>query len=62
MSLGVNINSPGDPCELEYMERDTRLLLRRSCLYGRLVLDVIKEMNLSIRDDEAAESDASQLF
>lgn len=57
MALGVNINGPGDPFELEYIELDTALTPQEISPYGRLLLDVIKgDLNLSIRDDEAEES------
>jgi glucose-6-phosphate 1-dehydrogenase len=57
MSLGVNINGPGDPFDLEYIELDAALAPQEISAYGRLILDVLKgDLTLSIRDDEAEES------
>jgi len=57
MALGVNINGPGDPFELEYIELDTELAPQEISAYGRLLLDLLKgDLTLSIRDDEAEES------
>jgi glucose-6-phosphate 1-dehydrogenase len=55
--LGVNINGPGDPFELEYIELDTELAPQEISPYGRLLLDLLRgDLTLSIRDDEAEES------
>jgi len=57
LALGVNINGPGDPFELEYIELDTELAPQEISAYGRLLLDLLKgDLTLSIRDDEAEES------
>lgn len=57
MALGVNINGPGDPFDLEYVELDTALAPEEISAYGRLLLDVLRgDLTLSIRDDEAEES------
>jgi len=55
--LALNINGPGDPFDLEYIELDTDLAPQEISAYGRLILDVVKgDSTLSIRDDEAEES------
>ncbi|MBI4525396.1 MAG: glucose-6-phosphate dehydrogenase [Deltaproteobacteria bacterium] len=57
MALGVNINGPGDPFNLEYVELDTALAPQEISAYGRLLLDLLRgDLTLSIRDDEAEES------
>ncbi|MEW6246398.1 MAG: glucose-6-phosphate dehydrogenase [Nitrospirota bacterium] len=57
ITLGVNINSPGDLFGLERAELDTVLPSPSLPAYGRLLLDVLKgDPLLSIRDDEAEES------
>lgn len=57
MALGVNINGPGDPFELEYVELDAELAPQEISAYGRLILDALNgDLTLSIRDDEAEES------
>jgi len=57
VSLGMNINGPGDPFVLDYVELDTALAPQRPSAYGRLLLDVLRgDPTLSIRDDEAEES------
>lgn len=57
MSLGLNINGPGDPFDLEYAELETALAPQEISAYGRLLLDLLKgDLTLSIRDDEAEES------
>jgi glucose-6-phosphate 1-dehydrogenase len=57
MALGVNINGPGDPFDLEHIELDAALAPQEISAYGRLILDVLKgDLTLSIRDDEAEES------
>jgi len=57
MALGVNINGPGDPFDLEYIELDTDLAPQETSAYGRLLLDLLRgDLTLSIRDDEAEES------
>ena len=55
--LGVNINGPGDPHALEYVELDRALAPQEPPAYGRLMLDVLRgDFTLSIRDDEAEEA------
>lgn len=57
MALGVNINGPGDPFDLEYIELDQALAPQEVSAYGRLILDALRgDLTLSIRDDEAEES------
>jgi glucose-6-phosphate 1-dehydrogenase len=57
MALGVNINGPGDPFDLEYVELDTALAPQEISAYGKLLLDVMRsDLTLSIRDDEVEES------
>ena len=56
MALGLNINGPGDPFELEYIELDAELAPQEISAYGRLILDALTgDLTLSIRDDEAEE-------
>jgi glucose-6-phosphate 1-dehydrogenase len=55
--LGVNLNGPGDPFDLEHMQLETMLAQQDLPAYGRVLLDVLHEdVSLSIRDDEAEES------
>jgi glucose-6-phosphate 1-dehydrogenase len=57
MELGVNINGPGDPFELERVEMDAELAPQSLSAYGRLLLDIFDgNAVLSIRGDEAEES------
>lgn len=57
MSLGVNINGPGNPFDLERVELKTDCCRQDLPAYARLLLDVIEgDTMLSIRDDEAEES------
>jgi len=57
VSLGVNINGPGDPFTLERMELDMTLAPQSPPAYGRLLLDVLDgDPTLFIRGDEAEES------
>lgn len=57
MSLGVNINGPGDPFTLEEAELDLELAPHELPAYARLLLDVMEgDPTLSIRADEAEES------
>jgi len=57
LALGVNINGPGDPFDLEYIELDTDLAPQETSAYGRLLLDLLRgDLTHSIRDDEAEES------
>jgi glucose-6-phosphate 1-dehydrogenase len=57
VTLGVNINGPGDPFELEHVELETTLAPQDLTPYARLLLDVLRgDPTLSIRDDEAEES------
>jgi glucose-6-phosphate 1-dehydrogenase len=56
MSLGININGPGDPFDLERVRLDTELAPQRPSEYGRLLLAVLSgNAMLSIRSDEAEE-------
>jgi glucose-6-phosphate 1-dehydrogenase len=57
IALGLNLNGPGDPFNLEHMELETTLALQDLPAYGRVLLDVLRgDVSLSIRDDEAEES------
>jgi glucose-6-phosphate 1-dehydrogenase len=57
MSLGVNINGPGDPLDLERVELATDCCQQEMPAYSRLLLDVIEgDPVLAIRGDEAEES------
>ncbi len=57
MSLGVNINGPGDPFELDSVELDRDLGPQEMSAYARLIMDVLEgDPTLSIRGDEAEES------
>lgn len=57
VSLGVNINGPGDPFNLQRVELDLTLAPQAPPAYGRLLLDVLRgDPTLFIRDDEAEES------
>jgi glucose-6-phosphate 1-dehydrogenase len=57
MELGVNINGPGDPFDLERVELDAELAPQSLSAYGRLLLDIFEgNAVLSIRGDEAEES------
>ena len=57
LALALNINGPGDPFDLEYIELDTDLAPQEISAYGRLLLDLLRgDLTLSIRDDEAEES------
>jgi glucose-6-phosphate 1-dehydrogenase len=57
MSLGVNINGPGDPLDLERVELSTECCQQEMPAYARLLLDVIEgDPVLAIRGDEAEES------
>jgi glucose-6-phosphate 1-dehydrogenase len=57
LALALNINGPGDPFDLEYIELDTDLAPQEIPAYGRLLLDLLRgDLTLSIRDDEAEES------
>ena len=56
MSLGININGPGDPSDLERVELRTQLAPQRPSEYGRLILAVLSgNTMLSVRADEAEE-------
>ncbi len=56
LALGININGPGDPFDLECIELDHQLAPHALSAYARLLLDVIAgDPTLSIRDDEAEE-------
>jgi len=57
MELGVNINGPGDPFDLERIRLDAQLAPQALTAYGRLLLDILDgNPVLSIRGDEAEES------
>ncbi|HSK86300.1 MAG TPA: glucose-6-phosphate dehydrogenase [Rubrobacter sp.] len=57
IALGVEINGPGDPFELEHVELGAVLAPQEVPAYGRLLLGVLEgDPTLSIRDDEAEES------
>ncbi len=57
VALGISINGPGDPFDLEHVELDTGLAPQQIPAYGRLILGVLDEdPTLSIRADEAEES------
>jgi glucose-6-phosphate 1-dehydrogenase len=57
LDLGININGPGDPFELERVTLGTELAPHQLTAYARLLLDVFQSNAvLSIRGDEAEES------
>jgi glucose-6-phosphate 1-dehydrogenase len=57
MVLGVTINGPGDPFDLEHVELDTTLAPQDLSAYARLLLDALEgDSSLAIRGDEAEES------
>ncbi len=57
IALKVNVNEPGDLCNLDQVELDTRFQSGALPAYARLLLDVLDgDPTLSIRDDEAEES------
>ena len=57
ISLGVEINGPGDPFDLEHVELGAELAPQDVPAYGRLLLNVLEgDPTLSIRADEAEES------
>ena len=57
ISLGVEINGPGDPFDLEHVELGAELAPQEMPAYGRLLLGVLEgDPTLSIRADEAEES------
>jgi len=57
IALSVNVNEPGDLCNLEQVELDKRFPSGGLPAYARLLLDVLDgDPTLSIRDDEAEES------
>jgi glucose-6-phosphate 1-dehydrogenase len=56
MSLGINVNGPGDPSDLEHVGLQTELAPQRPSEYGRVLLAVLSgNAMLSIRADEAEE-------
>jgi glucose-6-phosphate 1-dehydrogenase len=56
MSLGINVNGPGDPFDLERVSLDTELAPQRPSEYGWLLLVVLSgNAMFSIRADEAEE-------
>jgi glucose-6-phosphate 1-dehydrogenase len=56
MALGLNINGPGDPFELEHVELAADFPPQDLPAYARLLLDVMRgDLTLSIRGDEAEE-------
>lgn len=57
IALSVNVNEPGDLCNLERIELDKRFPSGGLPAYARLLLDIMDgDPTLSIRDDEAEES------
>ncbi len=55
--LGLNINGPGDPFDIERVELGARLAKQEIPAYGRVLLGVLAgDPTFSIRDDEAEES------
>lgn len=57
VSLGVSLNSPGDPFDLERVEPVTELAPQEMPAYGRVLVGVLEAAPaLSIRTDEAEES------
>jgi glucose-6-phosphate 1-dehydrogenase len=57
IALKINVNQPGDLCNLEQVELDKRFPSGGLPAYARLLLDVLDgDPTLSIRDDEAEES------
>lgn len=57
IALKVNVNEPGDLCNLEQVELDKRFLSGGLPAYARLLLDILGgDPTLSIRDDEAEEA------
>jgi glucose-6-phosphate 1-dehydrogenase len=57
MALGVNMNGPGKPFDLEHVELVADFAPQSLPAYARLLLDVMRgDLTLSIRDDEAEES------
>ncbi len=57
ITLSVNLNKPGDLCNLEQVELEKRFPSGGLPAYARLLLDILDgDPTLSIRDDEAEES------
>jgi glucose-6-phosphate 1-dehydrogenase len=57
IELGININGPGEPFDLEQVILDTRLPPQALPEYSRLLLDVFEgDATFCIRGDEAEES------
>lgn len=57
ISLGLNVNSPGDPFDVEPIELEAQLAKQEIPAYGRLLLGVLAgDPTFSIRDDEAEEA------
>jgi glucose-6-phosphate 1-dehydrogenase len=57
IALKVNVNEPGDLCNLKQVELDKRFQSGSLPAYARLLLDILDgDPTLSIRDDEAEES------
>jgi glucose-6-phosphate 1-dehydrogenase len=55
--LGLNVNGPGDPFDVERIELDAQLAKQEIPAYGRLLLGVLAgDPTFSIRDDEAEEA------
>jgi glucose-6-phosphate 1-dehydrogenase len=55
--LGLNVNAPRDPFEVERIELQARLATQDIPAYGRLLLGVLAgDPTFSIRDDEAEEA------
>ena len=57
IALAINVNEPGDLCNLDQVELDKRFQSGGLPAYARLLLDILDgDPTLSIRDDEAEES------
>jgi glucose-6-phosphate 1-dehydrogenase len=57
IKLGLNINGPGDPFDIERIELRARLAMQEIPAYGRVILGVLAgDPTFSIRDDEAIEA------
>ncbi|WP_435018089.1 glucose-6-phosphate dehydrogenase [Tundrisphaera sp. TA3] len=57
VGLGINVNGPGDPFDLERVDLNTTLAPQESSAYARLILDILSgDPILTIRGDEAEES------
>lgn len=55
--LGMNINGPSDPFDIERIDLEAQLAKQEIPAYGRLLLGVLTgDLTFSIRDDEAEEA------